>query len=109
MAESAPVYALLRQAAQHLRDGAPLPAGLAEALADWLDSEAVVLGEMEPFVELLNATVRHASGVETFLRFGRKADGTPAMHGDTSPAAFAVARLVLAGVHPTVHPTVVTS
>jgi hypothetical protein len=70
---------------------------VALAVADWLDGEAVVLGETEPFVEMVNAVVTHGSGVETLLQLGRNADGSIAMHADTSQAALAVARAYLSG------------
>lgn len=61
------------------------------AVADWLRSEAVVHDEMEPFTELLNASIEQASGVKGYLRFGRTPEGDPKMLADTSEGATAVA------------------
>lgn len=68
---------------------------VALAVADWLSSEAATRGEMEPFAELLNATISQPSGVEAFIRFGRNDDGSIAFVTDTFDAALAVARAYL--------------
>jgi len=68
---------------------------VALAVADWLDAEAVVLGERQPFLDLINAAVEHNSGIKTTLSFGKQEDGSPAMQFDTSPAALAAARTYL--------------
>lgn len=84
----------LRDAAKRLRDGQELDAETVQAVADWLDSEAIIMGEMEPFAVYINAVVKQATGIETYISFGRKPDGGIAMHGDTSPAALTVAELI---------------
>lgn len=61
------------------------------AVADWLRSEAAVRDEMEPFVELINATIEQASGVKAYIQFGRTPEGDPSMRADTSEGATAVA------------------
>lgn len=92
-----PEVVTLRAAASVLRlGGTSVPPNLAHAVADWLVSEAVVLGEMEPFAEYINAVVSTVGGPETLIKFGRNEDGSPAMKADTSPAALAVAHLILA-------------
>lgn len=68
---------------------------VALAVADWLSSEAATRGEMEPFAEVINATITQASGVESFIRFGRHEDGSLAFVTDTFDAALAVARAYL--------------
>lgn len=88
----------LRTAAKSLRDWSTTPIENEDtilAIADWLDAEAVVLGELGPFAEVINATVTHATGTETFLRFGKDEHGNPKMWGDTSQAAVKVAALLL--------------
>lgn len=60
-------------------------------VADWLRSEAVCQESMEPFAELLNATIEQTSGVKGYIRFGRTPDGDPAMNVDTNEGATAVA------------------
>lgn len=65
------------------------------AVADWLRGEAILQDEMEPFVEAINATFEQASGVKSYLRFGRQADGEPTLLLDTNTAATAVAQAYL--------------
>lgn len=76
------------------------------AVADWLRSEAACRDEMEPFTELINASIEQASGVKGYIRFARTADGDPAMQIDTAEGATAVA---LAYLNETPTPTVPTS
>lgn len=61
------------------------------AVADWLRSEAACQDEMEPFVELLNATIEQKSGIKGALRFGRKPDGEVTFFADTNEGATTVA------------------
>lgn len=61
------------------------------AVADWLRSEAATHDEMEPFTDLLNATIEQASGIKGYIRFGRATNGDPSMVLDTSEGATAVA------------------
>lgn len=89
-------YLPLREAAKLLRAGRTLSPEALLAVAALLDSEAVVMGELEPFLEYVNAVVTSGGGPETVFRFGRNADGSPAMIGDTSAAALALASVVLA-------------
>lgn len=89
-------YEPLRQAAAVLRGGAALSSELREAIAVWLEAEAVIVGERQPFVDLINAQVEHKTGVKTWLSFGRTEAGEPHMEFDSSEAAFAVAHLLLA-------------
>lgn len=65
------------------------------AVANWLRAEAVCQREMEPFTELLNATFEQASGVKSYLRFGRTSDGDITFHADTNEGATAVANAYL--------------
>ena len=88
---------VLRRAAREIRGGKYVDApALLEAVAAWLDAEAGVLGEMEPFAEVINATITSKTGLESFIVFGRDEDtGQPRMILDTSPAALAVAEVIL--------------
>lgn len=61
------------------------------AVADWLRSEAAAHDEMEPFAELINAAIEQASGVKGYIRFGRDANGDPALVIDTNEGATSVA------------------
>jgi hypothetical protein len=68
---------------------------VALAVANWLVAEANLLDGIEPLVELVSAVMTDASGGKAALRLGKKADGSPAMHADSSAQAFAVARAYL--------------
>lgn len=61
------------------------------AVADWLRSEVATHNEMEPFTDLINATIEQASGIKGYIRFGRDTNGDPSMVLDTSEGATAVA------------------
>jgi hypothetical protein len=92
-----PEVRLLRLAARRVRGGAEIGPEAREALATWLDAEAAVRAEMEPFAEVINAAVRHKTGVESYIRFGRGEDGQPVMHLDTIEGALALAAALAVG------------
>ena len=96
---------LLRAAASQLRT--PTVAGThaavlalaapttARALADWFDGEAVVHAEMEPFVELVSASITNSSGQIGVLSIGHDDNDKPLMRADSSPAAARLAQHLL--------------
>ena len=87
----------LRSAAKHLRatdSGSLMRRDLEEALADLLDIEAAMRGEMEPFADFINAAIETQSGVKGYIRFGRKDDGEISMIADAIEPVLAVARIV---------------
>jgi hypothetical protein len=78
---------------------------LAPIVADWIDGEAAVMGEMEPFADLINAQVSKKTGETTaLLRLGYKPDGNLELRGDTSGNALRVLDL-LAESYPEESPT----
>ena len=68
------------------------------AVADWLRAESLCQQQMGPFAEIINAAVEQASGVKSYLRFGRTPDGNVKFVADTNEGATAVALCYLGQV-----------
>jgi len=85
---------LFRTAARALRNTAPA-SPFTESVANWLDAEAILTGELEPFVNIINATIATKSGEAGYLQLGRREDGSIDMRAMSTPAAVKVARVVL--------------
>lgn len=76
----------LRTAAQELRDGTRTidHAQLIDIVADWIDGEAQTLGESEPFLDLINATISADGKPKSLLRLSREENGDIRYASDTS-------------------------
>jgi hypothetical protein len=85
---------LLREAAERVRDAGWLGAELTAALADWLDLEAIMLGEIEHLVDVVNAAIHASGGGEAELRIGRTEDGRIKMEADSTRAALRLAAVI---------------
>ena len=85
---------LFRTAARALRNTAP-DSPFAEAVANWLDTEAILTGELEPFVNLISATIKTKTGEAGYLQLGRREDGSIDMRAMSTPAAVRLAKVIL--------------
>lgn len=64
-------------------------------VADWLDGEAAMLSQLDPFVSLIDAVISSQGKATARLSHGRTPDNAIEMHGDTTPAAVTLAHLIL--------------
>lgn len=76
----------LRTAAQELRDGTRTidHNELVDIVADWIDGEAQTLGELEPFFDLINASINAQGKPKSLLRLSRDENGDIRYGSDTS-------------------------
>lgn len=93
----------LRHTAERLRDGdhGLTIEDLAPLVADWIDGECAAISNIEPFVELISATISRTDPetgdtTETgALRILRKSSGDLVFSADTSVNAYRIAGLVV--------------
>jgi hypothetical protein len=67
---------------------------LADAVADWIDGECAILGEMEPYADILNAAISKSGGPQALLVFARHENGDLRLSGDTSDHARRIVNLL---------------
>lgn len=66
-------------------------------IADCLDTEAQMLDMLEPFTELLSATVEAQGGPKGALRLLKDDQGDPILTTDTTPSWVRVAEAIIEG------------